>query len=86
MSAIPHGHPLQRMFAGLTEYTFQTQLGLADPPLVDYLSELLSRFLHTDEIHRLRGQLGQPLAELATMSNEADALPEGGATQREYYR
>ena len=39
-------HPLRRLFAGLTEQTFIDTLGLGDPPLVDYLSALLSRFLH----------------------------------------
>src|SRR5262249_7391927 len=46
----PTDHPLRRVFAGATEHTFMTALGVADPPLVDYLSLLLSRFLHADDI------------------------------------
>ena len=45
-------HPLRRLFAGITEQTFMTNLGVADPQLVDYLSILLSRFVHLDALHR----------------------------------
>ena len=54
-------HPLRRLFAGLTEQTFLTTLGLADPPLTDYLSLMLSRFIHVDAIFRLRDAAGRRL-------------------------
>jgi len=82
----PADHPLRRLFAGFTEHAFLTRLGLADPPLVDYLSALLSRFVHIDTVHRLKGQAGRPLRELAAMVTEAESLPDGGRTRREYYR
>jgi hypothetical protein len=79
-------HPLRRLFAGLTEQTFLTTLGVADPPLVDYLSELLSRFLHMDAIYRLRNAQGKRLEEVADMMIEAEALPAEGRTRREFHR
>lgn len=82
----PSGHPLQRLFAGLTEHTFQTTLGVADPALVDYLTGLLSRFLHSDTIYRLRGTNGQRLGDLVEMLIEAEKLPHEGRTRREYHR
>ncbi len=82
----PLEHPLRRMFAGLTEHAFFAHLGVADPPLIDYLSGLLTRFVHYDEVYRLRGAMGQPLTELAEMVIEAERLPAGGRTQTEYYR
>jgi hypothetical protein len=82
----PADHPLRRLFAGLTEHAFLTRLGLADPPLIDYVSTLLSRFVHSDAVTRLKGQHGRPLEELAVMVTEAEALPEGGRTRREYFR
>src|SRR5437763_567267 len=42
--------PLRRFFSGLAEHTFVSDLGVADPPLIDYLSELLSRFIAMDVI------------------------------------
>jgi hypothetical protein len=74
------------MFAGLTEHTFQNTLGVADPRLVEYLSTLLSRFMHIDAIYRLRNTAGKPLQEVADMLHEAQALPNEGRTRREFYR
>jgi hypothetical protein len=79
-------HPLRRLFAGLTEQTFMNVLGVADPRLTDYLSELLSRFIHFDAIYRLRGAAGRRLEEVADMVIEAEGLPAEGRTRREVHR
>ncbi|MGH7169699.1 MAG: hypothetical protein ACRELG_05410 [Gemmataceae bacterium] len=79
-------HPLRRMFAGLTEQTFIHTLGVADPRLTDYLSGLLSRFVHMDAIYRLSGAKGKRLEEVAEMMIEAEAMPPEGRTRREIYR
>ena len=79
-------HPLRRMFAALTEQTFLDTLGIADPRLVDYLSALLSRFIHVDAIYRLSNAQGRRLEEVADMMIEAQALPAEGRTRREVYR
>ena len=82
----PADHPLRRLFSGLTEYTFLTTLGVADPPLIDYLSLLLSRFLHMEDIYRLRDAKGRPLSEVVDMALEAQQLPPEGRTAREFHR
>jgi hypothetical protein len=79
-------HPLRRMFAGITEQTFQVRLGVGDPRLIDYLAALLSRFIHVDALHRLRNAVGKPLAEVVEMVHEAEELPAEGRTRREYHR
>jgi len=79
-------HPLRRLFAGITEQTFMAALGLADPPLTDYLSELLSRFIHFDAVYRLKNATGRRLEEVAEMMIEAEAMPIEGRTRREVYR
>jgi hypothetical protein len=86
MWELPNDHPLQRMFAGLAEHAFFSHLGVADPPLTDYLSSLLTRFLHFDAVYRLRNGAGRPITELAEMVIEAEHLPAGGRTRLEYYR
>lgn len=86
MWSIPPDHPLRRMFAGLTEHTFLNDLGIGDPCLIDYLSELLSRFIHMDCIHRLRNTEGKQLEEVVDMVLEAEALPPEGRTRREVHR
>jgi hypothetical protein len=79
-------HPLRRLFAGLTEHTFLERLGIGDPPLIDYLSALLSRFIHRDQIYRLCDAQGRRLEEVADMMLEAEAMPPEGRTRREVYR
>jgi hypothetical protein len=86
MRSLKPDHPLRRLFAGLTEYTFIETLGLGDPPLIDYLSELLSRFIHMDDIFRLRTAQGKRLEEVVEMVLEAEALPVEGRTRREFHR
>jgi hypothetical protein len=79
-------HPLRRLFGGLTEHAFMQSLGLADPQLTDYLSELLSRFVSMNAVFRLRDAQGSPLEEVAAMLIEAEAMPPEGRTRREYHR
>jgi hypothetical protein len=74
------------LFAGLTEQTFLSTLGVADPSLTDYLSELLSRFIHLDAVYRLRGAQGKRLEEVADMVIEAESMPPEGRTRREVHR
>jgi hypothetical protein len=77
---------LRRLFSGLTEHTFLTTLGMADPPLTDYLSELLSRFISMDAVFRMRDPAGQRLEEVAAMLIEAESMPPEGRTRREVHR
>ena len=39
---------LDRFFRGLAEHAFHGQLGVVDPPLVEYVSTLLVRFIRAD--------------------------------------
>ena len=83
----PHAeHPLRRLFAGLTEHAFIESLGIADPPLTDYLSALLSRFVHMDAVYRLKDAVGKRLDEVAEMVVQAEAMPPEGRTRREMHR
>lgn len=76
--------PLRRFFAGLAECAFQTRLGVADPPLVDYLAELLTEFVRYDRIFRLRKLTGHRLEEVAEMLLEAQVRV--GDARREIHR
>ena len=65
------GEQVRRFFAGVTEYVFHTRLGVADPPMVDYISELLTRFLRSEEVYAIRGPRGARLTQVADMLEEA---------------
>jgi hypothetical protein len=82
----PPDHPLRRLFAGLTEHTFLDTFGVADSSLTDYLSLLLSRFLHFDAVYRLRDLTGRKLDQVVDMVVEAEQLPPEGRTRREIHR
>ena len=73
-----NNHPLRRLFAGLTEHAFLSELGVADPALIDYISGILTRFLHADTIYRLRDGEGRPIREVGDMIREAEQLPAEG--------
>lgn len=86
MQSLPQAHSLDRLFAGITEQTFMAEIGLTDVPLVDYLSHLLSRFIHRDAIFAVRGPQGKRLIELAAMMVEAERRENQGDARREIYR
>jgi len=75
---------LHRFFAGVAEYAFQTRLGVADPPLVEYMAGLLSRFVHFDAIYNVRNLAGRRLDEVADMLIEAEGRV--GDPRREVHR
>lgn len=75
---------LRRFFGGLAENTFQVELGVADPPLIDYLTDLLTRFVHCERIYRIRDLAGRPLHEVAGMMGEAQQRI--GDARRETHR
>ncbi len=63
---------LKNLFAGLLENTFHAEMGIADPHLVDYLTDLLLRFLRSETIFKVRDLQGHRLEEVACMLLEAE--------------
>ncbi|MCA9150181.1 MAG: hypothetical protein KDA92_12815 [Planctomycetales bacterium] len=79
-----HPSVLRRYFAGIAENTFQTQLGVADPPLIDYIADLLTRFIRSEAIFRIRSLAGRPIREVGEMLVEAQARV--GTAKRDVHR
>jgi hypothetical protein len=75
---------LQRYFAGLAEHTFEVRLGVADPGLIDYLTDLLTRFIRNDAVYRVRDLTGRSLDDVANMFVEAENRV--GLARREVHR
>ena len=71
MTVNPNYSPIERYFAGLAENTFQSQLGVVDPPLIDYLTDMLIRFIRNDSMHRVRSITGHRLLDVAELMAEA---------------
>src|SRR5262249_7768838 len=83
--AIPESHPLHRLFRGLTEHAFMTELGIGDPPLVGYVAELLAGFVPSAAVWRLRDPQGRPLTAVTAMVAAAEAADDT-ARRREWHR
>lgn len=73
-----------KYFAGLAENTFMGSMGVADPPLVDYVADLLVRFVRSDVVHHIRSVTGRPLLTVTEMA--AEAAQRIGSAQRELHR
>jgi len=67
MQAIPEKHPLRRLFAGLIEHAFCIDVGMCDPRLTGYLSDLLVSFTHIDRLKAIRNAQGKGLQQIAAM-------------------
>jgi hypothetical protein len=77
MESIRPNHPLRRLFCGLVEHTFCTEVGLCDPTLTAYLSDLLVSFTHVDQLNTIRRARGEKLEHIAAMLIAmSDDLPE----------
>ncbi|UCH35384.1 MAG: hypothetical protein JSV65_03265 [Armatimonadota bacterium] len=75
---IPENHPLCRLFREATQWAFEQgrlQDPLSDDPaLKSYLSEeILARFVHVDNLYRLRDARGRRLEDIAEMLMEGRA-------------
>jgi hypothetical protein len=75
-----------KLFAGLTEYTFISELGMTDTRLIDYITELLTRFVHRDSIFALKDPTERRLVDLAEMLMEAERSENRGEARREIFR
>src|SRR5437763_15554841 len=84
MHSTPRVPLAHRYFTGLAEAAFQGRLGVVDPPLVEYVAQLLVRFVHIDAIYRIRDLLGRRLDEVVEMICEAEQRV--GNARREVHR
>lgn len=67
MRPVNDNHPLRRLFAGLVENAFCSEVGICDPQLTDYLADLLVRFTHIDQLDAVRKGSQKRLEQLAAM-------------------
>lgn len=65
-------HPLRLLFQRLVEAKFNLALEPTDPRMIRYLSDLLTDYVHMDNIYRLRDARGRPLQQVAEMMTEGD--------------
>jgi len=74
---------VDRFFRGLTEYAFHTRLGVVDPPLVDYVSVMLVRFMRNERLAVLPGA-GEESADVTNMLLAAERHADASTAREEY--
>ena len=84
MAPLLNGEVLRRLFAGAVEQTFEAELGISDPPLIEYLVGMLLRFLRQEAIFRVRDTAGHRLTQVVDMVQEAEHRV--ARSRREIYR
>jgi len=82
ISNIGPDHPLRKLFSGLVEQVFMTEIGICDTRLTDYLSNMLGDFIHIDAIFQLRTVTGDQIREISRAEAEAFLGPEISGTHR----
>jgi len=81
-SRISPDHPLRKLFGGLVEQVFMTELGICNPKVTDYVASLLVEFVHIDAIYRMRTVDGRAIRELSAMEAGAHLGPQADETTR----
>lgn len=68
MKEIPPGHPLRKLFRWATRTAFRFSEELYADEIGRYFSDwILARFVHSDNLHVIRGSGGRRLCEVAEM-------------------
>ena len=63
---------LKNTFAAPVEYAFITELGIADVEIIDYMTDMLVRFVRIDAIFSVKNVAGKTLYEIADMIVSAE--------------
>jgi hypothetical protein len=69
-----NSHPLAAFFHQAVRNSYEGRLGLRDPGVTDYVSQLLCDFWRSDRLYELRDAAGHPVSELEHMVAAADPI------------
>lgn len=81
---IPAGHPIREIFQRLTERGMG-QLNLHDPETIQYITNLLTEFVHMDNMYRVKDEAGRRVQYLFDMLTQASNEMSPGL-RRDYYK
>ncbi|MDE2667288.1 MAG: hypothetical protein OXI69_14175 [Acidobacteriota bacterium] len=83
MVQIPSSHPLSQLFRHLVGRRFCRDAGVRDAEACSYVSEVLIRFTHIENLYRIRNARGRRLEDVAEMLLESNPLLDGRSFDRE---
>jgi hypothetical protein len=81
---IPSDHPLRALFQQLTERGFG-QSNVHDRDTIQYVTNLLTDFVHVDNMHPIKGESGQRLEYIFEILAQA-SMEMSPAVRRGYYK
>jgi hypothetical protein len=67
-------HPLEPFFQQVVRNSYEGKLGLHDPDVTGYVARLLCEFSESENLYRVRDEMGRPIAELEEMLTAADPV------------
>src|SRR5215207_6522041 len=79
----PTQHPLLLFFGSLTEKSFTEHLGWPEFRVTAYLTDLLVRFIHTDELYKIKNKDAQPLNAVVDLLLESEIMYGAESLDRE---
>jgi len=71
---IPEGHALQQLFADLVGHHYAEEIGIRDPQIVNYVSQLLAEFCDTEQLFKIRAESGRPISDVGEMLVESNPV------------
>ena len=79
---------LRRMFGAIVERTFMQTLGVYEPGVTEYITDVLTDFAHFRQVYKIKDLTGRPLDEVGDMLLQADVrlLANSFNREREVHR
>ena len=71
---IPESHPLRKFFEELVGRHYAQEIGIRDPQIVAYVSQLLAEFCETDQLFKIHDATDRPLTDLGEMLLEKSRI------------
>jgi hypothetical protein len=82
--SIPADHPIRELFHQLTERGMR-QLNLHDPDTIQYLTNLLTEFIHIENMYRIKDESGRRVQYLFDMLTQA-SQEMSPSVRRDHYK
>jgi hypothetical protein len=70
----PQTHPLESFFQQAVRNSYEGKLGLHDPDVTGYVARLLCEFSASENLYKVRDEMGRPIEELEDMMTAADPI------------
>jgi hypothetical protein len=71
---IPESHPLQQLFLEMVGRHYAQEIGIRDPQIVNYVSQLLAEFCDSEQVFKIRAASGRQLSDVGEMLIESNPV------------